>query len=595
MTRTLARQILFPMTGIVLVPALLVAWGCSRLLGVGPVGPALLALALAGALTLCHYYMLRKHLLRPLRDLLEILGMLSSFKKYDIRFRQRYSGELGWLTEALNGMLDQIQARDARVLGYQEHLEELVAQRMAQLIQAKELLTATLDALPACLAILDGEGTILVTNRLWDQLSASSHPLLAGTRVATDYLGLVTERSARQPELQACAGTIARVIQGTQATARLEYDLDLDGRRQWFNALATRFITQGAPRIVLMHQDVTDQKQMEIQLRQAQKLESIGQLAAGIAHEINTPTQYIGDNTVFLGEAFQDLLAAQAGLLRLLDAARTGSCPPDLVEAAQRQVQQADLAFLEAEVPRALQQSMEGVHRVARIVSAMKDFSHPGGSSKTPTDLNRAIESTTLVCRSEWKYVADMELDLDPQLPPVPCLPDEFNQVVLNLIINAVHAIEATSPLGTATSPLGTATSPLGTATSTQGTATSQPGTANGAQGTDRQVTPPADGARPGRIRIATRSSAGWAQITVSDSGSGIPEAIRSRIFDPFFTTKPVGKGTGQGLAIAYAVIVEQHGGTITLESEVGRGTTFTLRLPLARSGSAHEEDHPVR
>jgi signal transduction histidine kinase len=560
MTRTLSRQILFPMTGIVLATALLVAWRFSRYQQMGLVGPALLALALVGALTLVHAQVLRKHLVRPLGDLLEILGMISTFKKYDIRFRQRFPGELGRLTEALNGMLDQIQARDAQVLGYQEHLEELVAQRMAQLIQAKELLSATLDALPACLAILDGEGRILVTNQLWDQLSASSHPFMAGTRVATDYRVLATELGAQQPEFQACAELLLQVILGAQATARQEYDLDLDGRRRWFTALATRFITQGAPRIVLMHLDVTEQKQMEIQLRQAQKQESIGQLAAGIAHEINTPTQYIGDNTVFLGEAFQDLLAVQAELLRLLEAARTGSCSPDLVAAAQRRVQQADLAFLEAEVPRALQQSLDGVHRVARIVSAMKDFSHPGGSSKTPTDLNRAIESTTLVCRSEWKYVAELELDLDPQLPPVPCLPDEFNQVVLNLIINAAHAIEAT-----------------------------------GAAGQGRPEPSPAGGARPGRIRIATCSSAGWAQISVSDTGSGIPEAIRSRIFDPFFTTKPVGKGTGQGLAIAYAVIVEQHGGTITLESEVGRGTTFTLRLPLALPGSAHEEDHPVR
>jgi signal transduction histidine kinase len=285
-----------------------------------------------------------------------------------------------------------------------------------------------------------------------------------------------------------------------------------------------------------MHLDVTEQRSLEIQLRQAQKLESIGQLAAGIAHEINTPTQYIGDNLIFLRGAFRELAGLLEPLQRLLAECQSGACPPGLVDAARQALDQADLDYLREEIPRAFDASQDGIRRVAGIVSAMKDFSHPGTGVRTPTDLNRAIESTTLVCRSEWKYVADLELDLDAKLPPVPCLPDGFNQVILNLVINAAHAI--------------------------------------------------ADTARTGKalIRISTQSAGDCAEIRIEDTGAGIPEAIRARIFDPFFTTKGVGKGTGQGLAIARAVIVDQHGGTISLKSKVGEGTTFTIRLPFRPS-----------
>jgi signal transduction histidine kinase len=345
--------------------------------------------------------------------------------------------------------------------------------------------------------------------------------------VGDDYLALC--RAMGPAELRGTAGQIMDVLAGQLESVRLDYDLELDQRRQWFTVLATRFVTQGTPRVVLMHQNVTERRLMELQLQQAQKLESIGQLAAGIAHEINTPTQYIGDNTIFLRGAFEDLWRL-LGLLRLQ---LEGSGQPEQIELARQALDQADLGFLEAEIPRAINASLEGIRRVSNIVSAMKDFSHPGGSLKLPTDLNRAIESTVLVCQNEWKYVANLDLDLDPQLAPVPCFPDQFNQVILNLIINAAHAIGEAPQAG------------------------------------------------KGLIKITTRSLPGFAQISVADSGNGIPEAIRSRIFDPFFTTKPVGRGTGQGLAIAHAVIVDQHGGTIDLDSIAGKGATFILRLPV--------------
>ena len=194
-----------------------------------------------------------------------------------------------------------------------------------------------------------------------------------------------------------------------------------------------------------------------------------------------------------------------------------------------------DLGFLREEIPKALEQSADGVQRISGIVRAMKEFSHPS-QEKTPVDLNRAIQSTITVASNEWKYVAEIKTELDPRLPMVECLPGEFNQVILNMIVNAAHAI----------------------------------GDVVGDGGNGK-----------GTITVSTRQRDGWAEVRIADTGAGIPAQIRDRIFDPFFTTKEVGKGTGQGLALAHNVVVKQHGGTISLESEVGKGTCFTIRLPL--------------
>jgi PAS domain S-box-containing protein len=271
--------------------------------------------------------------------------------------------------------------------------------------------------------------------------------------------------------------------------------------------------------------DVTERKRVEECLREserqlqlAQKLESIGQLAAGIAHEINTPVQYIGDNARFLSDAFQDLF-------RVIELYPSVAADPADV----------DLPYLRSEIPNAIAQMQEGVDRVARIVRAMKRFSHPGPAEKIPTDIHQAIESTILVSRNEWKYVADLTTEFDAEMPPVPCIAGEFNQVILNLIVNSTHAIA--------------------------------------------DVVKKSGG--KGAIRISTRKNGDFAEIRVSDTGGGIPEGIRSKVFDPFFTTKEVGKGTGQGLAIAHSVIVQKHRGTIRFESDTGKGTTFVIQLPL--------------
>jgi PAS domain S-box-containing protein len=281
--------------------------------------------------------------------------------------------------------------------------------------------------------------------------------------------------------------------------------------------------------------DITERKGLENKLLQAQKLESVGQLAAGISHEINTPTQYVGDNTRFLQDAFQDLLKVQQKYLQLVEACHSGTATADLLAEVEASAKEADVDYLIQEIPKALNQALEGTERISKIVQSMKDFAHPGASVMQPCDLNKAIESTITVACGEWKYVADMVRDFDLTLPLVPCLRGEFNQVVLNMIINASHAIGDAMGEGSA---------------------------------------------RKGTITISTRCAGAWAEIRIGDTGTGIPEASRARVFDPFFTTKRVGKGTGQGLAISHTV-VEKHGGTITFETAEGEGTTFIIRLPL--------------
>ena len=289
---------------------------------------------------------------------------------------------------------------------------------------------------------------------------------------------------------------------------------------------------------LLLGADITNRRALEGQLAHAQKLESIGQLAAGIAHEINTPIQYVGDNLRFLQESFearQGIMAAYREFVRRTEA----GADPEAREAVRRAEEEADAEYLAAEIPLAVAQAVEGTARVSHIVRAMKDFSHPGTATKVMGDLNRALDSTATVASNEWKYVADLRLDFDPNLPLVPCLPADLNQVFLNMIVNAAHAIGDV--------------------------------VGDGAGG-------------KGVITLSTRRCGDWVEVRVGDTGAGMTEEVKARIFDPFFTTKPVGRGTGQGLAISHAVVVEKHKGTIRVETAPGAGTTFIIRLPLSDS-----------
>ncbi len=282
--------------------------------------------------------------------------------------------------------------------------------------------------------------------------------------------------------------------------------------------------------------DISARRELQAQLAHGQKLESIGQLSAGIAHEINTPTQYVGDNTRFVRDALDDVMAVLDAYAKLADDVRSGADPQRALTEVEQALETADLDYLTGELKDAVSQSLDGIDRVASIVRAMKEFSHPGSATKTPTNLNEAIAATITVATNEWKYVAAVERDFDDSLPLVPCLPGDFNQVVLNIIVNAAHAI----------------------------------GDKLGKNSTEK-----------GLITVSTKAEAEWARITITDSGCGIPDDVVNRIFDPFFTTKDVGVGTGQGLAISRSVIVDKHAGTLEVDTKLGEGSTFTIRIPL--------------
>ena len=237
-------------------------------------------------------------------------------------------------------------------------------------------------------------------------------------------------------------------------------------------------------------------------------------------------------------ESFTDLDKILCKYQALSEAVEKGEDTDDLVSDINTFAEDVDLSYLKDEVPSAIKQSLEGVERVASIVLAMKEFSHPGTKEKTSIDINKAIKNTIIVARNEWNYVAEMVTDFDPALPLVLCLPGDFNQVILNIIINAAHAIGDV----------------LGDGSKEKGT-----------------------------ITVSTCHDGDCVDIRIKDTGKGIPEECQSRIFDPFFTTKKVGKGTGQGLAIAHSTIVDKHGGSITFETEVGKGTEFVVRLPIGQ------------
>lgn len=279
--------------------------------------------------------------------------------------------------------------------------------------------------------------------------------------------------------------------------------------------------------------DLSRGKALESQLAQAQKLESVGQLAAGIAHELNTPIQFVGDNTRFLKESFHAIEEILQCIDHALDEHAEDEAIQEIFKPVREAYQSHDIAFVREEIPMAIDQTLQGAENVARIVRAMKVFSHPGTRELQAVDLNNLLESTITVSRNEWKYYALVETQFAKDLPKILCYPGELNQVFLNLIVNGAHAIQSRK------------LDSLGT------------------------------------IKIQTRISGNLALIDFEDTGTGIPETIRDRVFDPFFTTKGVGKGTGQGLAICYNIIVKLHGGRIEFDSVEGKGTVFHVTLPI--------------
>lgn len=437
--------------------------------------------------------------------------------------------------------------RDSR--NYQQLLEQTVRARTQKLedelkerkkierliIRAKQEWERTMDAMPDLIALLDINQRMMRVNKPM----AAALGLTPAEAVGQKCYDCV--HSKRCPPEQ--CPHIQMLADGQSHTIEMDEER-LGGT---FKVIAVpRYDFDNTTLIGSIHiiRDITarkeaekEQNKLQSQLLHARKVESMGQLAAGIAHEINTPIHYVGTNIDFLDETFHDISKLMDQLQTLL-AEKDGILTPQQFTNVRQalNVDESDWEHLSAELPSAIGQSRDGLKRVTSIIRSMKKFSHPGSRDKVAVNLNDIIHTTIIAASHEWKHVAEIETDLDPALPSVPCLADELGQVILNMLENAVLAIG--EKLG---------------------------------DNPKRQK---------GMITLATRQEGKWVELRISDTGSGIPETIRLRIFDPFFTTKQVGKVTGQGLAGVHDIITGKHQGTIALASEVGIGTTFIIRLP---------------
>lgn len=382
-----------------------------------------------------------------------------------------------------------------------------------------EFLSGVLASMQSAVIVTDRVGIVSAVHGATERMTGSSADQIIGQPLS-DILHLPAELAT--VSLDALAGTTGQAeLAGDEAAIPV-----------LFNAAALSG-DGGAEALVIVASDVGELRRLEVELRHAQKLESVGQLAAGVAHEINTPVQFIGDSVNFLAEAMADSLEMIAAYRELSKAAEGTPLASQAIKLAELE-EELDIEFVEQEAPRSIERTKEGVRRVAKIVAAMKQFSHPGGGALTPIDLDSVVETTLVVASSEYKYVADVECDLGT---PAEVMADrgDIGQVVLNLIVNAAHAIA------------------------------------------DHAV----DGGL-GKIQIRTGDVEGGAEISITDTGGGVPAEIRDRIFDPFFTTKEPGRGTGQGLAIAHNIVVERHGGQLDLHVDPGVGSTFRIFLPAA-------------
>ena len=382
------------------------------------------------------------------------------------------------------------------------------------------------------ITVLDGHGRVRYQSAAVEQIFGYRDDELLGRRL----------HRLVHPGDRVALRQAAHRLPGADAPVEVRVRHRGGGWRQTETIVTNLLHDPGVRGLVLNTRDVTERKRLELELRHAQKLESLGRLAGGVAHEINTPIQFIGDNLGFLADAFQGI----SGLLATYRQAAHDGAPAPVRSALQAAEDRTDLAFLLEEVPAALQQTAEGVSRVASIVRAMKAFGHLDQRVQAAADLNEALRNAALVAHSQLKGVADVGFDLDP-LPAVVCYLSDLNQVFLNLLVNAADAVA------------------------------------------DAQRATP--GGR-GRITLGSRLDGDHAVVSVADTGCGIPDDIREQVFDPFFTTKEVGRGTGQGLALAHTIVVERHGGTITFDSEPGRGTTFSIRLPVAGVGPPRSPAH---
>ena len=489
------------------------------------------AAAIAAAVVLCAFILAMRTSHRIAARLGSIADAANRMAAGDLEHTaldESAKDEIGALARAFNFMvseLNRVSTEHERLVATErDRLESLVAERTQALEQSREMFRLIAESTKAIPFTLD------VTRGTFPYIGAQGAADFDVPEVEWQEAGALDRLIPRDnnPEIRQCfddctAGPF-------EFLAALQYS---SGPREvrW---TGTCELTQGVKYLRGLMLDVTEVRRLGRELAAAQKLESVGRLAAGVAHEINTPVQFVADNVGFVSASMAGIAAVIQAHRELKRVVKAGGEPAAAAQAADAAEVEADLDYLIENVPPAIAGAIEGLGRIATIVRSMKEFAHPDQSEKTSADLNHAIQSTLIIARNEYKYVAELETDFG-ELPSIQCYLGEINQVVLNLLVNAAHAVSDVVK----------------------------------------------DSGGMGKITVRTRADGDEVEISISDSGTGIPAAAREKIFDPFFTTKEVGKGTGQGLAIARSVVVNKHGGTLRFETECGKGTTFFIRLPV--------------
>lgn len=419
----------------------------------------------------------------------------------------------------------------------EQRLPEAAGGAAAAPVAETAWLRGVLDALAAHIAVLDGRGVIVAVNKAWEDFTAGEQGVPQRCGIGVDYLA-VSRSSAAQGDVlaQAACDGLQALLTGAMAHFELEYPCHSSDTQRWYLMQASR-LPHGTG-CVVAHIDITarklaeeaqarlleELKRAQCQLLHSEKMASVGQLAAGVAHEINTPIGHVSSNVGHLRQYIDDVFA----LLASYEAAEPALSSPAAQAGIAARKQELDIAFLRQDIPTLLRECQEGIERVRGIVHDLRDFSRSGEHDTWEwSDLRHGLNRTLNIVANELKHKAEVRREFG-EIPEILCLPGQLNQVFMNLLVNAAHAIEADGEVG---------------------------------------------------VRIWAEAGSVWVEI--ADNGSGIAPEHRNRIFEPFFTTKPVGQGAGLGLSIAYG-IVKRHDGEIVVDSVPGAGTRFRIRLPVA-------------